>query len=365
MQVQRDIQIVRRSGFNRLMAAAATSDILFRNTTAVSGGGFNSLSKTGITTLTDAGATGRVPLAYDPTNNRIGIGVAAPTYDVHVQGTTSIGFFATPAGASQLLIQTGTRCIYNTTLEVNDYNTGAERLYLSNGTGDLRNSGWVLPKGVVVVDDDFETTSWNAAAATTGAIWRSALGGGGAITSVTPSRGGVATLFTNDTVPTYIRDNNDQLTTSLQDAPRIYARFRAAERANSYKAVGLTDAIPGGAGTAPYTNDAVLVIVDGATANANFYVRTVRAGAVQSTDTGVAYDTSHHQWDVISTTAGVVTVYCDGTLVATVAAANNPATNTMLQPVVWTNNTGAAVSSTLGIDVYKLVQSRNTGTGDT
>jgi hypothetical protein len=37
----------------------------------------------------------------------------------------------------------------------------------------------------------------------------------------------------------------------------------------------------------------------------------------------------------------------------------------MMQPVVWTNNTGAAVSSTLGIDVYKLVQSRNTGTGDT
>jgi hypothetical protein len=226
-------------------------------------------------------------------------------------------------------------------------------------------AGWLLAKGVVVVDDDFEITSWNAAAATTGAIWRSALGGGGAITSVTPSRGGVATLFTNDTTPTYIRDNNDQLTTSLQDAPRIYARFRAAERADSYKAVGLTDAIPGDAASVPYTNDAVLVVVDGASANANFYVRTVRGATVTSTDTGVAYDASHHRWDVISTTAGVVTVYCDGTLVATVAAANTPATNTMLQPVVWTNNTGAAVSSTLGIDVYKLVQSRNTGTGDT
>ena len=73
------------------------------------GGGAVRYNRNGMTAVTDAGGVGQVPIAYDPTNNRIGIGTAAPASGVHIisSGTAYL------AAANQLHLNSGTEMVIN------------------------------------------------------------------------------------------------------------------------------------------------------------------------------------------------------------------------------------------------------------
>jgi hypothetical protein len=342
MQVQREIQIVRRSGFNRLMAAAAASDILFRNTTAVGGGGFNALSKTGITTLTDAGAAG-LSTVYNPTGN-----------SYYIWNGVTPAFYVDSTSARIASLSSGSWIRVTTGMVDFSPDTGGTLTALLSTTG-----GWLLPKGVVVVDDDFTKQTWKTVTNTMG-DWLASISAGGSIANAA-GRGGLINIQSIITTPSFI-NLDGWLPVQTQDAPRIYARLMVTEVANTYKAWGLADATPApGAGTLPYTNNAILACIDTAV-GATVLLREVRAGAVTDTDTTIAIGAgTYREYDLIVSSAGVPTLYIGGTLRATGAAAQSPVTTTALQVIVYTNNLGAAVNSNLTIDAIKCVESRNTG----
>jgi hypothetical protein len=281
---------------------------------------------------------------YDSTNNNFNIraavgGVAGFLCDPNYTMMRSI------AGAGL----TGIFC-FSTYVR---HDVGAEGTIIEGG------NGWLLAKGVVVVDDDFTKQTWKTVTGTLG-DWLASISAGGSIANAA-GRGGLVNIQSIITTPSFI-NLDGWLPVQTQDAPRIYARLAVTEVANTYKAWGLADATPAaGAGSLPYTNDAILACIDTAV-NANVLLRQVRAGTVTDVDSGTAIGAgTYRQYDLIVSSAGVPTLYIGGTLACTGAAANSPVTTTPLQVIVYTNNLGAAVNSNLTIDAIKCVESRNTG----
>jgi hypothetical protein len=352
MQVQRDIQIVRRSGFNRLMAAAAASDILFRNTTAVGGGGISTFSKTGMTTLTDAGVAGEIPITYDPTNNAVLFG--SP-----LAGAFR-GFFFGPTYGTGMDFNSASSISLGTNVITITHGSGKSTIFNVTTPGVV-STEWVLPKGVIIdYCKDMHQQNYGAVPGTGFELQIQIAAQSGELDNV---RGGIQRIWSVAVAnPNWLEDAGQQHNFSSQDAVRTYMRFTGQQSANASYAMGLSD---GPAGANPYgavAGNAILVFYSSAV-GANYVLRQVRAGVVAADiDTGIVMTAGvYHVWEIVTTTGGVPTVYCDGTLVATGAAANSPLTTTMLEPLMWCNCLGASVLTQLDIDCYKIVESRNTG----
>jgi hypothetical protein len=214
---------------------------------------------------------------------------------------------------------------------------------------------YVLSKGVSL-NLEFDHCEWSATDVP-GAKLLSSVAAGGSITAL-GSRGGIYVLQTVITTPTMLLPNG--IYHSAQDGYRIYTRFAMAQTANCLFAVGVCD-MP--AAPAPlsawYTANGIAIVQDDAI-GANYLLRQVRAGAVVDIDSGIAVVAGeYHRFDLIVSTAGVPTMYIDGTLRATGAAANSPLTNTLMGPIMFSENLGAAVNAQLCMDSYKIVQSTN------
>jgi hypothetical protein len=351
MQVQREIQIVRRSGFNRLMAAAAASDILFRNTTAVGGGGFDALSKTGITSLTDAGAAGRQVLFYDSTNNRIGMGTATPASGIQLSASGSDIDIIRPGGG-ELYLYASAWTLGN----------GFDTWQSTVGAGGIYGPGWVLPKGVHLdMGKDFQQANWGAVGASTGFEMQTSITAQTAL--INNVRGGIVRTYSIAAgAPNWIEMADRVHFWSAQDAYRIYTRFAVQQIANFSCAVGTTD---GPAGVNPYgavAGNGVFVVLDTAVGG-TWLLRTVVGAAVTDVDTLVnAVAGDYVVFDILVATTKIATLYINGTLKATSAAANSPLATTMLEPILWVAPLGAAVLAQLDVDTYKIVESRNTAT---
>ncbi|MBV6343661.1 TrbG/VirB9 family P-type conjugative transfer protein, partial [Candidatus Magnetobacterium casense] len=188
-----------------------------------------------------------------------------------------------------------------------------------------------------------------------GAKWLSTIGAGGSIARVTPARGGIITLNAATGTTTHLSQDNI-LQVTMQDAWRLYSRWQVAETVTTSGIVGIGDT------SLVNPTDGVAWVVDTAV-GVNYYLRGTRAGAVTNKDSTIAVDTSFHVFELVSTAAGVVTGYIDGTARGGgLTAAQCPVVTIDMQPVI--NSTPlAAPDANLSIDVYKLVLSRNTGVG--
>jgi len=336
-------QMIRRSAFYRLYGVAPTADIRWRETVAV-GGGAVRYGRTGITSITDAGAAGIIPINYNPTTNQLGIGTA-PAYNIDIYDPTQARIRASNVS---LMLSAGLLYYYD----------GAGYWSLEQARG-LAGPGWLLAKGVGLGNesfDDFIGISY-AVGAAPGVSWILQ-----AVTApvVIAARGGIVRLSTANTVPSTL--GGLSAVYSSQDAYRVYARVACQQIANTMQAVGLVDAVPGaGPGSLPHTADGAYCVHDTAISN-NWILRTIRAGAVHDEVGGGAAavgGAAHDVLEIISTTAGIVTAYFNGVLFATCAAVNAPVTTTLLRKMIYTNNLGAAILAQFDIDAYGVVCSRN------
>lgn len=317
--------------------------IHFDHVVAVGGGGVHVLSSAGMTSITDAGAAGRVPLFYDSANNRIGIGTIVPAAPIHLSSDGLTRVANTSSGLSMDLTG-GTYLI--------DAGAAFSVDYLGKGLM----SGWLLVKGVCGEDrSDFINPDWGAAGVA-GVKWLTS--------DVIPpaavaARGGVYRKSTNSVTPSFWK--GQQTVYSAQDAYRVYARYAMQQIVNCRFAVGVCDDVPAAApNSLPYTNDGILCVQDDAV-GPNHLLRQVVAAAVVDDDSGVAVVAGEfHQIDILVATTRIPTLYIDGTLRATGAAADSPLAATLLRKVVYADNIGAAVLAQLDIDVYDIVESRNT-----
>jgi len=336
-------QMIRRSAFYRLYGVAPTADIRWREVVGV-GGGAVRYGRLGITGITDAGAAGIILFNYNPTTNQLGVGTA-PAYNIDIYDPTQARMRASNVS---LMLSAGLLYYYD----------GAGYWSIEQARG-LTGPGWLLAKGVSAGNeslDDFIGISY-AVGAAPGVSWILQ-----AVTApvVIAARGGIVRLSTANTVPSTL--GGLAAVYSSQDAYRVYARVACQQIANSMQAVGLVDAVPGaGAGSLPYTTDGAFLVHDTATSN-NWILRTVRAGAVHDEDLGGAAavgGAAHDVLEIISTTAGVVTAYFNGTLMATCPGANAPLVTLLMRKMIYTNNLGGAILAQFDIDVYAVVCSRN------
>jgi hypothetical protein len=310
--------------------------ITFTTQVAVGGGGFSVFSKSGFTSVNDAGAAGP-SIFYNPTTNYVYLRNAASTY-----------FFA--LGSADMAFRGG-----NTYFTMNSASATPIQFWASTpGTGpsqvDIGGNGWLLPKGVVF-EDEFDGPAIDASK------WTVTVGAGGASVAVTPARGGIWNFQSIAAAnPTYAE--GIVRTISRQDAYRFYSRFRKVQATNIFLEVGLCDAMGG-------RQEEIVVRVDtgGATPN-NWTFDGMVGGAPVSVDTTIAHDQNHHIFEFIQSGTSY-TLYIDGTLRATLTNAQYPAAATMLERVLRVYPLGGAVMSNIYIDTYKLCHSRNTGNGDT
>jgi hypothetical protein len=211
-------------------------------------------------------------------------------------------------------------------------------------TQTMLTDGWLLAKGVTGDDERFDAPPEVEIPGAGGAIgWINARGGVRRLTSVLAA------------APTYIHNNSIDWI-SLQDAPRQYQRWAVqqwnAGVPDAYSIVGWQN----WGGT-----DTVGIQADAAVPGGNYTIRAQRAGATTIHDTGIAAVIGeYHIWEMVSTTAGVVTIYHAGTLVHTLAAAETPAPATLMETWQYTRPVAPAILSNLDVDVCKSVMSRNT-----
>jgi len=211
-------------------------------------------------------------------------------------------------------------------------------------------NGWIMPKGVTIMDDDFQSVSWGASG-TVGADWLATIGAAGSITRVLNARGGCATLVAKTGTRTFLsQDGVPQV--SLQDAPRLYSRWGLSETVTTKKVVGWED-------SASAPNDGVAWVIDTVVGN-HYYLRGIRGGAVNNIDSGVAIDGIMHVFEIVGTSAAGATGTIDGAASTALTAGQCPVNTTFLQPVANCEPLGVP-DGTLCIDTFKSVQSRNTG----
>jgi hypothetical protein len=220
----------------------------------------------------------------------------------------------------------------------------------------LMENGWFLAKGVSGDDrSEFINTDW-AAAEAPGVKW---------ITSdvLAPARvaarGGVWRKSTNSTTPSFWKGLAQVY--SAQDAYRVYSRFAMQQIANCRFAVGVCDDVPAAApNSLPHTAEGIYACQDDAV-GANYLLRQVTGVAVVDDDSAIAIVAGeYHVIEVLVAATRIPTLYIDGTLRATGAAADSPPAATLLRKVIYADNIAGAILAQVDVDVYDIVCSRNT-----
>jgi hypothetical protein len=220
--------------------------------------------------------------------------------------------------------------------------------------------GWLLAKGVSGDDSsEFVNDDYTVGAITPGVKWLASIAAGGALADVVGARGGVKRLGSIITTPTTMQGCKTAY--SAQDGYRLYTRFTMQQIANIQGAVGFCDVLPAaGAGSLPFTNDAVIICQDDAV-GPNWLLRTVVVAGITDVDSTIAVAAGQfvqHELAVAATRVATLTI--NGTLRATSVAAASPQAATMLRKVVHVQNIGGAVQAQLDIDCFIPVESRNT-----
>ena len=304
--------------------------------TVAPGGGAVRYGRTGITTVNDAGAAGRPVVAYNPTNNDVLFGTLATGGLQFSTGTgTTLGYSAT----QNILTAAG----YN--IDV----AGVQLLVATAALANIRlpqlNESWLLVKGVHSCRERGDAPPITEIP-----------GAGGSIAWIN-GRGGLKRLTAVIAGAETYEHNNACDWISLQDAPRLYSRWTAqqwnAGVPDSFQAVGWRD----------WANtNCVWFQWDAAVVGGTITIRANRAGATTIHDTGVAAVAGQfHVCELISTAAGVITCYIDGTLVHTLAAAEVPVVTTLMEEWKYSACVAPAILSELDYDVVYTVLSRNTG----
>jgi hypothetical protein len=224
--------------------------------------------------------------------------------------------------------------------------------------------------------DNFTELTWGATGVwALGQKWRATIAAGGSITLVNPARGGIVDLYTPVAAgvanPTFL-DENNILGWSLRDRPVVFTRWRAVQTADTRQAIGWTDDVDEGAGDPmPYTQNAVLVMVDTAVGNF-YYLVGVRAGARTNVDSTVAVDANHHRFMILprydnSGTWVGMELWVDGVSKCSLTAAQCPVNTTMMQCLSGyvQNLAVGAVDKHQRVDKVEFGLRTNTGTGDT
>jgi hypothetical protein len=316
--------------------------LTFTTQVAVAGGGISRFTKLGMTTLNDAGAAGVPAITFDPTNDTVRYGSATWNFIVAPAGgyisCQSPGFKMNVASAYVALLTGG--------------NFG---LRIAGTNGDATEDGWLLAKGVCGDDHShFINTDWSVVEAA-GSKWR--------IQTVTaPIRvagiGGIWRFATANVTPCVLDGwSNSYNATS---GWRMWARFAIQSVADDAFLVGVSDAPAAVApNSMPYVNDGAFIVhISGL--GANFFHRTIVAAGAVSVDTGIpAVVGEYVRVDQIARADRTIQLYINGTLVTTSVAAQSPLAATLLRKAMSANNSGAAVSAQLDIDVYDIVESAN------
>ena len=304
----------------------------------VSGGGIT-LTVDGMTTVTDAGAAGLPPIQFNSAINAIYMGDYG-TYGVLVYNGSGIYLNALNSRISMLA--NGGITFGVTTPAYTEIVMGG--------------NGWLLAKGVSGDDrSEFINTDW-AAAEAPGVKW---------ITSdvLAPARvaarGGVWRKSTDSTTPSFWKGLSQVY--SARDAYRVYARFAMQQIANCRFAVGVCDDVPAAApNSLPHTAEGIYACQDDAV-GANYLLRQVTGAAVVDDDSAIAIVAGeYHVINVLVAATRIPTLYIDGTLRVTGAAADSPPAATLLRKVIYADNIAGAILAQVDVDVYDIVCSRNT-----